>query len=1414
MCHKTYPRLALFLTTLTLLWTTPACVGKFLSTMLSEEGANFRIIEASAVANTRIRVSFNRPLDKTQGASTVLSNYSIPGLTLMSVEAGSESNQVFLNLDPSETSANNRMQHKSYTLTVSNVLNQTLDPLLPEGRSMTFMGARWLRAVCQNDDGTSSCPPLAATGGTQGYEIKVRGDYAVGVNYRWRLVDPSTSTPKPACENPMHTNYATCNDGALPAYDNGLGNGTTTLDWNVTPIPVSTPIRISGLATGNYRLELMIQDAEGAWQPTSEQTVYDFFVDGTSPERIGLSNAGGPSSVPAYTTLTNVQITNIGIRPRSCTEFPNPAPDCSASPEAPSHYKYQILYKAGSCPSASPTELVPWTSEVSANIPITYDMSANGEGCYTIRVLARDIAGNWQCDTSGGDAAPSKCQHGLGTGSINDFFNNRAYQVAHIHFDQTAPTASFMSGTTPNNPTASTTLTIGVTAAADVPYFRYRITGPGQAGVWTGDKVSGAGGVANPYIAGNPPGEYISASGLTDGGTYTVDIIGKDAAGNYQSTSSPTSYTFTVDTTVPTATLTAYTGAGGCVGQQGLPNNPTNNNCVSVTVGGLGVTHYRAAIVTGTACPTVDGAYAAAVDVSTNYIDLSPGFVNGTTYSICVRGGSSITGPFGLAPGEVTRHTFTFDNAPPTGTAVTQFLTPVYATAPASGTMKTVLKNADAIIGNTSGEAVLAYKGAIYQTSDCSVTPGLAAIQALTEKSVYTPIQKNGMANAEQRVCFIGRDAAGNYQTSVQQYSFTVFDPVTPSDGGGVDDTAYVSNFNFTWAGLPNNVTEIRIRICTDSACASPIPGFQNGVALCSSAATCVATTSYNVVSNCTGLGCIKSLNGSRYYAQLKVVDASGNASEFGSTSDGKVVTGGVAGIIRDTNGNAVSGATVTLYDNTCGGAAYGSATTAGAGTFTINNATPAYPPIVLATNGHCLKVTASGGRQGTKQYIQVDPAIDTNVGSIYVVDPTGKGCIVGALVDGSTGSQLTLSNATFTLKDWNGTVISGAPALDPDGKQFIFPASCVVAWGNAPYNNPGTSAPPINSPQIDYGNGLPSGVYSLTASVPSYYPFTEPSIGVTNNTVVHTGYLPMVAAFKDKAVDLSDAKKIKIILTWGTGAKDLDLHLVGPSNTGYDCQAYNAPAIENTASSKFHIYFQQKYCANIGTSAPYGSANMAVDDTYEYGPEIINLNDGYADGAYKVSVFNNDTTAPNWTNSKARIYIFAGNYFSGGGGLIKMIDLHTSSTDRLWRPFKFSISGTTLTIDDNAGSTFGYTAATYAQMVGSSNGLGGITDLVLSAGGSGYTVAPTVTLSGPAGAGTTATATASITGDVVTGLTITSNGTGYTSTQNVTVTFSGGGGGSGAAASAVVSLFDPKTDPGLFTNGTTVAGGAGLADY
>jgi hypothetical protein len=104
---------------------------------------------------------------------------------------------------------------------------------------------------------------------------------------------------------------------------------------------------------------------------------------------------------------------------------------------------------------------------------------------------------------------------------------------------------------------------------------------------------------------------------------------------------------------------------------------------------------------------------------------------------------------------------------------------------------------------------------------------------------------------------------------------------------------------------------------------------------------------------------------------------------------------------------------------------------------------------------------------------------------------------------------------------------------------------------------------------------------------------------------------------------------------------------------------------------------------------------------------------------------------------------------------------------------------------------------------------------IAVAAGGSGYTTAPTVVVSAPTGNNPiTATAVAELTGDVVTGITITNAGHGYLTPPTVTLT---GGGGTGATATAtltaagVINTLVLDTPGTGYTNATVaITGGAG----
>ena len=128
--------------------------------------------------------------------------------------------------------------------------------------------------------------------------------------------------------------------------------------------------------------------------------------------------------------------------------------------------------------------------------------------------------------------------------------------------DITAPTAS-LSGT-PADPTnvQTTDITVGGAGVTAYSYRHYNGT------TWTG------------WSAETPIATHIELSGLS-AGSHTIEVIGRDLAGNWQDTGDATDYTWLIDRTAPTATLT------------GTPPDPTNAQTIDVTVGGTDVVSYR-----------------------------------------------------------------------------------------------------------------------------------------------------------------------------------------------------------------------------------------------------------------------------------------------------------------------------------------------------------------------------------------------------------------------------------------------------------------------------------------------------------------------------------------------------------------------------------------------------------------------------------------------------------------------------------------------------------------------------------------------------------------------------------------------------------------------------------------------------
>lgn len=100
-----------------------------------------------------------------------------------------------------------------------------------------------------------------------------------------------------------------------------------------------------------------------------------------------------------------------------------------------------------------------------------------------------------------------------------------------------------------------------------------------------------------------------------------------------------------------------------------------------------------------------------------------------------------------------------------------------------------------------------------------------------------------------------------------------------------------------------------------------------------------------------------------------------------------------------------------------------------------------------------------------------------------------------------------------------------------------------------------------------------------------------------------------------------------------------------------------------------------------------------------------------------------------------------------------------------------------------------------------------GVTTITVSDGGSGYTSAPTVVITGGGGSGATATAT--VVGGEVTAITVTAAGAGYTSAPTISFT---GGGGTGATAVATLTPDTINVGATVYYDDTTGELGVGTA--
>ncbi|GAB4299258.1 MAG: hypothetical protein Fur0034_10820 [Desulfuromonadia bacterium] len=358
--------------------------------------------------------------------------------------------------------------------------------------------------------------------------------------------------------------------------------------------PQGTPITIDPMPEGRYTLQIDGSvDGGASWQ--GYPTTLTWVVDRTRPTGITLSG------VPSRSNATTLILTPSGT-------------DLST-------YQYKVV-------AAPPGYQLPPPEDTELPITTPLHFSTLPEGVYTIALIGRDLAGNWQVDPlTGWESDPLT--------TLVSFVIDRTAPVVTIAppssptntitqlltgtVDDPSSTVTISSNTTATGGSASVaggswsfslkglvkganlitvtardgggntgTTSATITLSTDLPLAVLSATPPAVTNLTSASiAVTGTNGVVDyrysldgsPYGAVTPIASRIELTNLPEG-RHTLWVIGRDIAGNWQE--SPTVVTWEVDTTPPVALVTPSTSP-----------SPTNAVTSSFVVGGDDVVSYR-----------------------------------------------------------------------------------------------------------------------------------------------------------------------------------------------------------------------------------------------------------------------------------------------------------------------------------------------------------------------------------------------------------------------------------------------------------------------------------------------------------------------------------------------------------------------------------------------------------------------------------------------------------------------------------------------------------------------------------------------------------------------------------------------------------------------------------------------------
>lgn len=188
-------------------------------------------------------------------------------------------------------------------------------------------------------------------------------------------------------------------------------------------------------------------------------------------------------------------------------------------------------------------------------------------------------------------------------------------------------------------------------------------------------------------------------------------------------------------------------------------------------------------------------------------------------------------------------------------------------------------------------------------------------------------------------------------------------------------------------------------------------------------------------------------------------------------------------------------------------------------------------------------------------------------------------------------------------------------------------------------------------------------GTYTLTVPAGNY------TLNASNEDFVsaHINVVVQANACSERDVTMSptnisagDEGLLQIVLTWGETPRDLDSHLLGPTDENGD--------------DYFHVYYRDK---NAYSEDGDVIANLDLDDTSSYGPETTTIYKGFTGRKYSFYVYDytngEDDASTELSASSAKVTVYR------GGKQIYQANVPVNREGYLWHVFDYDVQSNKL---------------------------------------------------------------------------------------------------------------------------------------